>query len=120
MSLEIIKQRIAKLEEIRGSLNKSIKEAEQVHKNENFIKLLHNDYERIVFALNVLYSIEKELEVISFKDVIDRISNTLAECPHEYVAETHNKIVSGSKSKIKYVGDGFYEEVIENERASRN
>lgn len=61
--LKILKDKIAKLESLRSSLNADIKHAENNYLKKAYINLCYSDYEKVVYALNVLYGIEKEMEL---------------------------------------------------------
>lgn len=61
--LKILKDKIAKLEKLRSSLNVDIKKAENNYLKKSYIDLCYSDYEKVVYALNVLYGIEKEMEL---------------------------------------------------------
>ena len=68
--IQILKDKISKLEILRSSLNKTIQDAEREYKKEAYINGLYGSYEKVIYALNVLYGIEKDMEIYLIEKVV--------------------------------------------------
>ena len=68
--IQILKDKISKLEILRSSLNKTIQDAEREYKKEAYINGLYGRYEKVIYALNVLYGIEKDMEIYLIEKVV--------------------------------------------------